>query len=284
MRVENKILHEKEIAAKEVEKQKEELSLKNQSISESMRYASRIISAMLPSEKYIKSLIPDSFTLFISKEIVSGDFYWVDESVDKVFVAAVDCTGHGVPGAFMSIIGLDILRNTLAKGINTPSEILDELNIGVTNIFKNDGFDNDLKDGMDISIIAIHKYKNIIEYAGAINQIFLIRNDNIKEYKANRFSISPVNTGFGKFTNHTIPNEDNDMIYLFSDGYVDQFGGPDEKKFKYRRFRHILLNNYHKPVDEQKNILKRVINSWRGQLEQIDDILIMGIRIHTKNK
>ncbi len=284
MRKENKILHEKEITAKKVEKQKEELSLKNQSISESMRYASRIINAMLPSKKYIKSLIPDSFTLFMSKEIVSGDFYWVDESDDKIFVAAVDCTGHGVPGAFMSIIGLDILRNTLAKGINTPSEILDELNKGVANIFKRDGFDNDLKDGMDISIIAIHKTKNIIEYAGAINQLFLIRNDHIHEYKANRFSISPINLGFGKYTNHVIEVKDNDMIYLFSDGYVDQFGGPDEKKFKYRRFRHLLLNNYHRPLDEQKGVLKRVINTWRGQLEQIDDILVMGIRIHTKDK
>lgn len=282
MRKENKILHEKEITAKKVEKQKEELSLKNQSISESMRYASRIINAMLPSEKYIKSLIPDSFTLFMSKEIVSGDFYWVDESVDKVFVAAVDCTGHGVPGAFMSIIGLDILRNTLAKGINTPSEILDELNIGVANIFKKDGFDNDLKDGMDISIIAIHKFKNIIEYAGAINQLFLIRDNHINEYKANRFSISPINLGYGKYTNHVIEVKDNDMIYLFSDGYVDQFGGPDEKKFKYRRFRNLLLNNHHRPLDEQKDVLKRIINAWRGQLEQVDDILVMGIRIHTK--
>ena len=283
MRKENKILHEKEIAAKKVEKQKEELALKNNSIAESMRYASRIIGAMLPSRKYIKSLIPDSFILFISKDIVSGDFYWVDESVDKVFIAAADCTGHGVPGAFMSIIGLDILRNALAKGINSPSEILDELNISVANIFKKDGFENDLKDGMDISIIAIHKYENVVEYAGAINQLFLIRKDNIHEYKANRFSISPINTDFGKYTNNIIEVEDNDMIYLFSDGYVDQFGGPDEKKFKYRRFRHLLLNNYHKPVDEQKNILKRIINTWRGQLEQIDDILVMGIRIHKKH-
>jgi len=283
IRKENKILHEKEIVAKKVEKQKELLSLKNSSIAESLRYASRIIDAMLPTDKYIKTLIPDSFILFMSKEIVSGDFYWVDESVDKIFVAAVDCTGHGVPGAFMSIIGLDILRNTLTKGINTPGEILDELNIGVANIFKKDGYDNGLKDGMDISIIAIHKYENVIEYAGAINQMFIIRKGKLFEYKATRFSISPINTGYGKFKTNVIEVEDNDMLYIFSDGYIDQFGGPDEKKFKYRRFRHLLLNNYHKPVDNQKGILKRIINSWRGQLEQVDDILVMGIRIHSKH-
>ncbi len=204
IRKENKILHEKEVVAKEVEKQRELLSIKNNSISESMRYASRIIDALLPTKKYIKKLIPDSFILFMSKEIVSGDFYWVDESSDKVFVAAVDCTGHGVPGAFMSIIGLDILRNIIIQGIDTPGEILDKLNREVAGTFRKDEFSNDLKDGMDISIIAIHKYENTIEYAGAINQMFILRDDNIIEIKGNRFSISPITTGYGHFKNHTI--------------------------------------------------------------------------------
>lgn len=284
IRRENKILNEKQIVAKEIEKQKELLSVKNNSISESMRYASRIIDAMLPTGKFIKTLIPDSFILFMSKDIVSGDFYWVDDSFDKVFVAAVDCTGHGVPGAFMSIIGLDILRNIINEGIDTPGKILNKLNKDVSAIFRKDGLKDEMKDGMDISIIAIHKYNNSIEFAGAINQLFLIRDDNILEVKGNRFSVSPANNNIGEYTNHVIEVKDNDMIYIFSDGYVDQFGGPDEKKFKFRRFRHLLLNNYKKPVDEQKNVLKRVINSWRGQSEQVDDILVMGIRIHTHNK
>ncbi len=282
IRNENKILHEKQKIADKVEKQREQLSVKNQSISESLRYASRIIDTMLPSKKYIKKLLPDYFILFMSKEIVSGDFYWVDETVDKTFVAAVDCTGHGVPGAFMSIIGLDILRNIILQGIDTPSEILDNLNNEIASIFSSDEEENDFKDGMDISIIAIHKYENIVEYAGSINQMFLIRDDNINEIKADRFSISPININRGLFKNHILEVKDNDMIYLFSDGYVDQFGGPDEKKFKYRRFRHMLLNNYKRPVEEQKGVLKRVINSWKGDLEQVDDILIIGIRIHSK--
>ncbi len=282
IRKENRILHEKQIVAKEVEKQKELLAVKNNSISESMHYASGIINALLPTNEQIKKIIPDSFVLFMSKDIVSGDFYWFEETEDKIFAAAVDCTGHGVPGAFMSIIGLDLLRNITESGVNTPSKILDHLNRGIYSMFRNEEQGHKLKDGMDMSIIAIHKHKNIIEFAGAMNQMYFIRDDKITEIKGDRFSISPINyLTYGSFTNHIINVENNDMIYLFSDGYVDQFGGPDDKKFKYRRFRHMLLNNYEKPLDEQKDILRRVINTWRGVQEQIDDILVIGIRINT---
>ena len=282
IRKENRILNEKQIVAKEVEKQKELLAIKNTSISESMRYASGIINALLPTNEQIKKIISDSFVLFMSKEIVSGDFYWFQETEDKIFIAAVDCTGHGVPGAFMSIIGLDLLRNITESGINTPAKILDHLNRGIYSMFRNEEHGHKLKDGMDISLIAIHKYKNIVEYAGAVNQMYFIRDDKITEIKGDRFSISPVNyLTYGSFTNHVINTEIGDMIYLFSDGYVDQFGGPDDKKFKYRRFRHMLLNNYEKPLEEQKEILKRVINTWRGTQEQIDDILVIGIKIQS---
>jgi len=283
IRKENRILHEKQIVAKKVKIQKELLAIKNNSIAESMRYASGIINALLPTKEQIRKIIPDSFVLFMSKEIVSGDFYWIEETEDKIFVAAVDCTGHGVPGAFMSIIGLDLLRNITDLGIDSPSKILDHLNKGIYAMFRNEEEGHKLKDGMDLSIIAIHKNKNIIEFAGAMNQMFIIRDDSITEIKGDRFSISPINyLTYGSYTNHVINIEDNDMIYLFSDGYVDQFGGPDEKKFKYRRFRHILLNNYEKPLNKQKDIFKRVINTWRGTLEQIDDILVIGVKIHTK--
>lgn len=282
IRKENRILNEKQIVARKVQKQKELLAVKNNSISESMRYASGIINALLPSKEQIKRIIPDSFVLFMSKDIVSGDFYWVEETEEKIFVAAVDCTGHGVPGAFMSIIGLDLLRNITDSGIDTPSKILDHLNRGIYSMFQNEEQGHKLKDGMDLSIIAIHKYKNTIEFAGAMNQMYFIRDDKITEIKGDRFSVSPINyLTYGSFTNHVINIEDNDMIYLFSDGYVDQFGGPDDKKFKYRRFRHLLLNNYEKSLQEQKDILKRVINSWRGTQEQVDDILIIGIKIKT---
>lgn len=281
IRKENRILHEKQIVAKEVEKQKELLAVKNNSIAESMRYASGIINALLPTKEQFRKIVPDSFVLFLSKEIVSGDFYWIEETEEKTFIAAVDCTGHGVPGAFMSIIGLDLLRNITESGVETPSKILDQLNRGIYTMFRNEKEGHKLKDGMDLSLIAIHKYKNIIEFAGAMNQMYIIRDDTITEIKGDRFSVSPINyLTYGSFTNHVINVEKNDMIYLFSDGYVDQFGGPDDKKFKYRRFRHMLLNNYEKPVKQQKDILKRIINTWRGTQEQIDDILVIGVRIH----
>ncbi len=280
IRKENRILHEKQEVAKEVEKQKELLAIKNRNIAESMRYASGIINALLPTKEQIRKIIPNSFVLFMSKDIVSGDFYWFEETEDKIFVAAVDCTGHGVPGAFMSIIGLDLLRNILESGIDIPSKILDNLNRGIYNMFRNEDQGHTLKDGMDISLIAISKKENIVEFAGAMSQMFLIRDDKITEIKGDRFSVSPINyLTYGSFTNNVINVEKGDMIYLFSDGYVDQFGGPDEKKFKYRRFRHLLLNNYEKPLNEQKDILKRVINTWRGALEQIDDILVIGVKI-----
>jgi ligand-binding sensor domain-containing protein/serine phosphatase RsbU (regulator of sigma subunit) len=283
IRKENKILQEKQIVARQVEMQKELLSVKNTNIAESMRYASRIINALLPSKNRINKLINDYFILYMSKEIVSGDFYWFDQKNDKVIIAAADSTGHGIPGAFMSIIGMELLRNILIKGIDKPSDILDELNKGIASVFKNEEKTGEMKDGMDITIISIHKNENVIEFAGAVNQLYLLRDDNIVEIKGDRYPISPASYNqYGKFTNHVLQVEDNDMIYLFSDGYIDQFGGPDEKKFKYRRFRNMLLNNYMKSADEQEKILKRVINSWRGNLEQVDDIMVLGIRIHTK--
>ena len=143
-------------------------------------------------------------------------------------------------------------------GINTPAKILDELNKGIASMFKKDEKAQMLKDGMDLSMIAIHKKSNLLEFAGAINQIYIIRDGNIIEVKGDRFSISPANYHeYGKFSNHIFELEDKDMIYMFSDGYADQFGGPDEKKFKYRRFRHMLLNNFHKPVNEQKRTYGR---------------------------
>ncbi len=281
IRKENKILQEKQIVARQVELQKELLSAKNTNIAESMRYASRIINALLPSKNRINKLVNDYFILYMSKEIVSGDFYWFEQKNGKIIVAAADSTGHGIPGAFMSIIGMELLRNILIKGIDKPSEILNELNKGITSVFKNEDNTKDMKDGMDIAIISIHTDENLIEFAGAVNQLYILRDDNIIEIKGDRFPISPASYNqYGRFTNHLLKVEDKDMIYLFSDGYVDQFGGPDEKKFKYRRFRNMLLNNYMKDTAEQEKILKRVINSWRGNLEQVDDIMVLGIRIH----
>lgn len=282
IRKENRILQEKNRASREVALQKEELAIKNQNISDSIRYAKRIIVAMMPTEKFFKRLLPQSFVLFKPKDIVSGDFYWIDEKDGKIYVAAVDCTGHGVPGAFMSIIGLDLLRNILSLGIETPADILAKLNSEVANIFMKEAYDHDddfVRDGMDISICAVDINNRRVEYAGAINPLYLIRNDNIIEIKGDRVSIGPAEIQQrAVFKNHVIDVMSGDALYMFTDGYVDQFGGSTGKKYKYRRFRHLLLNIYQYDVEKQKMIIEEVIESWRGENEQVDDILVIGIK------
>jgi len=278
LRKANQVLIEKQKTAQKISKQKEELSLKNKNITDSLNYAQRIIKAMMPSQKLLQKLLPNSFILFRPKEIVSGDFYWIGEKNHKIFVAAVDCTGHGIPGAFMSIIGFDLLRNiTKVQGIEDPAEILNLLNLGVADTFGEDE-DNAVKDGMDIAFCVIDKSTQTLEFAGAFNPLYLIRDNRILEIKADRFSVGKASSiEEQRFTSHVIPLQPKDVIYIFSDGYVDQFGGTEAKKFKFRRFRHVLLNIHKLPVEEQKAMLNKSFDEWRGNLEQVDDVLIIGI-------
>lgn len=281
LRKANLILKEKEIASLEVERQRRELAIKNKSITSSIQYARKIQEALLPSDQLFKKLLPDSFILFKPKDIVSGDFYWITERNNKVFVSAVDCTGHGVPGAFMSLIGFDILENIIkVQGVEKPSEILNFLSMGIENIFHRDEEDYLLRDGMDLSFCAIDREKRQLEYAGAFNPLYLIRDNKLMETRADRFSISLKHELHkqNQFTNHSISLKKGDMIYLFSDGYPDQFGGPNAKKFMYRRFRHMLLTIHKLPSQEQKDFLEESIQAWKGKNDQVDDILVIGIR------
>ncbi|PLX05846.1 MAG: serine/threonine protein phosphatase, partial [Marinilabiliales bacterium] len=276
----NQILQEKQLAALEIAKQKEELTIKNKNITDSINYAKRIQQAMMPSVYLFKKLFPESFILYKPKDIVSGDFYWITEKNNKVFVSAVDCTGHGVPGAFMSIIGFDLLRNITEKGIEDPAEILNRLNDGVSEIFSRNNEEQTVKDGMDIALCVIDRTDQTIQFAGAFNPLYLVRENKIIEVKANRFSVGMVDKEEDHvFENHEVKIRDNDMFYIFTDGYPDQFGGPLGKKFKYRRFRHLLLTINNLPVDQQKAFLEENIENWRGELEQVDDILVLGIRL-----
>ncbi|MBI5217428.1 MAG: SpoIIE family protein phosphatase [Bacteroidia bacterium] len=277
----NQILREKQYAALEIAKQKEDLSRKNKAITDSINYAKRIQEAMMPSEYLFNKLLTDAFILYKPKDIVSGDFYWIAEKKNKIFVAAVDCTGHGVPGAFMSIIGYDLLKTiTKEREIENPAEILNQMNEGVSDTFSKNIVDWDVRDGMDISLCVIDKNNKTIEYAGAINPLFVVRNNRVVEIRGNRFSVGS-NDLDEKFTfeHHIMPLRDNDMVYLFSDGYADQFGGPLGKKYKYKRFRHFLQTISAYPLKEQKKYLEDNINKWRGDMEQVDDILVIGIRV-----
>ncbi len=281
LRSANSVLREKELASAEVSRQKEELILKNKNITDSINYAKRIQMALMPKSRHFRQLFPESFVFYKPKDIVSGDFYWINQINDKIFFAVVDCTGHGVPGAFMSVIGYELLRNIInVKGIEKPSEILNILNEDFSRIFNPAGDkDFSFRDGMDIGFCVIDRKKARLEFAGAFSPMYLVRNNKITEIKGNRFSVGFMEDLVDeKFDNHFLQLQKDDMIYLFSDGYPDQFGGEEGKKFKYRRFRHMLLNIHALPAQKQEELLNQSIIQWMGDQEQVDDILVLGVR------
>ena len=282
LRRSNRVLRERDVAAREVSRQKDLLSLRNKNIEDSLKYAQRIQMAMLTTTRLFNTILPESFILHKPKEIVSGDFYWISEVEDKIFVAAIDCTGHGVPGAFMSLIGFELFRKIInMQCIFDPGGILNALNSNFEEIFGND-VDLALKDGMDLAFCVLHKDTMILEFAGAFNPLYIIRENKLIEVKGDRFSVGadtdPDDPMRKIFTSHRMKLEKEDMLYIFTDGYTDQFGGPEGKKYKYRRFRHLLLTIHQLPLKKQREYMEDSIEEWRGDLEQIDDILVIGIK------
>jgi serine phosphatase RsbU (regulator of sigma subunit) len=277
-----KVLEEKvterteELAAKNAE-----LAEKNKDITDSIRYAKRIQEAILPPESLVKKYLPDSFIFAKPKDIVSGDFYLVDKKGEQVVFAAVDCTGHGVPGAFMSIVGHNILSHALSEsGTVTPSVLLDKLNKGVSEALNQASEDTKLRDGMDIALCAVNFNTLELQFAGAYNPLFIVRGGEFIEVKGDNIAIGSY-TGIQQstYTNHRIQLQKGDIIYVFTDGYIDQFGGPDGKKFKLNQFKSMLstLNNVSLP--QQALIIEKSIEQWRGVLQQVDDILVIGVKI-----
>ncbi len=283
----NRQYKERELIAKKVELQKEELTQKNKNITDSINYAKRIQMALMPSAKLFKKYFSDSFILHIPKDIVSGDFYWINEVDGRIYFAAVDCTGHGVPGAFMSIIGFELFRRiTEIEKKKRPAEILNSLSHGFETIFR-DIEDITLRDGMDAAFCAIDPELKVLEFSGAFNPLYLVRDNTITEIKGDRFAVGLSHAEDElppqQFKDNVIPLQENDVIYIFTDGYADQFGGPEGKKYKYRRFRHLLLALHQLPMDRQVEFLRRSIMDWKGNLDQVDDVLVIGIRIHQKD-
>jgi serine phosphatase RsbU (regulator of sigma subunit)/HAMP domain-containing protein len=270
----------------EVVKQKEEIEKQNEKISElytevtdSIRYAKRLQEAILPPDDLVKKLLPNSFVLYKPKDIVSGDFYWMDEKNGKTYFSAVDCTGHGVPGAFMSIVGYNALNNALSK-CDTPAQILDYLNKEISQTLHRNSASGTTKDGMDLSLCSFNPKTLELEYAGAFNPLYILRNNEVEQIKADKFPIGSYFDGQPQsYTNHTIQLQKGDYVYIFSDGYADQFGGPKGKKYMYKQFRDYLLELVGKKIDTQKNFLNNNIEHWKGSLEQVDDILVIGLHI-----
>src|ERR1035437_2513546 len=272
-------VHQKE----EIEAKNGELEVLYKHVTDSIKYAKRIQEAMLPPDSLLKQVLPNSFVLYKPKDIVSGDFYWVDQKDGKTMFAAVDCTGHGVPGAFMSIEGHNILKHVVNNNnFTTPSLILDSLNEGVSETLHHghEHEEGQAKDGMDISFCTIDFKTLELQYAGAYNPLYIIRNGEVIQTKANKF---PIGLFLGeekkKFTNHTIQLQKGDFIYIFSDGFADQFGGPYGRKFMAIPFRVLLMDIHREPIEKQKEILNKTLEEWRGQLDQVDDILVIGVKI-----
>lgn len=264
---------------RELQSQKEMVEEKNREIVDSINYALRLQRAIIPTAAKVKSELPDSFVYFKPKDIVSGDFYWMNVVEGKVLIAAVDCTGHGVPGAMVSVVGANGLNRCVKEfNLRQPAAILDKLTDLVKETFESG--EDKVKDGMDGALCSIDVKARKVEYAGAHNPLWIIRKgaEELEEIKADKQPIGDFD--FRKpFTNHELDLNEGDLIYFFSDGYVDQFGGPKGKKFKYKTLKNLLFNNRNESMENQMAILEKTFNEWKGDLEQLDDVCIIGVRI-----
>ncbi|MAE14802.1 MAG: hypothetical protein CL821_04325 [Crocinitomicaceae bacterium] len=259
---------------------RERLEEKNKEIVDSINYAKRIQDAMMTSEGYRKSVIPKSFTFFKPKDVVSGDFYWVFKDKDEnIFFTVADCTGHGVPGAFMSMIGTSLLNEIIVeKGIKETNKILDEMRALIIKSLNQDEND-DQKDGMDISICKLNLKKNSLEFSGAHNPLLVVSKGEIKTYKGDSQAVGLETLNIKPFSKHTLKLQKNDMIYIYSDGYQDQFGGENGKKYMAANFKKFLLKISKEEEKKQNKLLEIELANWMKNEEQIDDICIMGVRV-----
>lgn len=275
-----KILEEQKSELEEqVKIRTSELEQKNRDILDNLHYARRIQSAILPETSQIYQALKDSFVLYLPKDIVSGDFYTFSQREGKVIFSAADCTGHGVTGAFMSMIGSSQLNQIInERGITQPARILNQLNTGIVEALKQNP--DEINDGMDIALCSIDLAEKKLQYAGANRPLWIIRDGEWKEIKADKMAIG----GFRlkaemTFSNHEIHLHKGDLIYFFSDGYADQFGGDDGRKMLSKRFRDKLISMQNLSMREQEKELMTYFNNWKGHYDQVDDVLVIGIRI-----
>jgi len=281
----------------ELAKQKEVLETINTDVHDSIEYAFRIQNAALPPKQILDNVVAESFILFKPKDLVSGDFYWFANFENTTVITAADCTGHGVPGALMSILGIAILKEVvIGEFITHPGVILRKLRKGIISSL-NQKQDSIEKDGMDMSLISINTDEKLIQYSGANNPLYIVRpiencienyefmiefdrNDKyvLYEIKPDKMPIS-IYLRMDRFNTHEFNYKQGDILYMFSDGYADQFGGEKAKKFKYKPFKNLILKNAHKSLSEQKNCLDETFNNWKGNLEQIDDVVVIGLKL-----
>jgi serine phosphatase RsbU (regulator of sigma subunit) len=270
----------------------EQLSGAYKDIKDSIIYAKRLQEAILPSESYIKSFLPKSFILYKPKDIVAGDFYWfhaselpsagseLRTSPNELFIAAADCTGHGVPGAMVSVVCSNALNRAVVElGITDPGKILDKVRDLVIETFEKSK--EEVRDGMDISLVSLKELSNghvLVRWAGANNPLWFISNGKFNELKPDKQPIGK-HINLHPFTSHSVELRRGDTIFLFTDGYADQFGGPKGKKFKYKQLAQLLLENGSCSAEEQKRLLEESFENWRRNYEQLDDVCVVGIQL-----
>ena len=259
---------------------KELIDSQKKILMNSITSAKHIQNSILPSDARMKELLPTHFVFNKPKDIVSGDFYWINEDEGKVLLALADCTGHGVPGAFISILGISILNDVFAKHSNLPTgSFMNEIRENVIINLNQTGKQEDIKIGMDMSLIKIDRKKQILYFTGANHNLFMVRSGEFEQYRGDRMPVS-VNIGrYHPYNTHSIEYSPGDMIYLLSDGYPDQFGGERRKKFGYPRFKKLLTEIHEESLKQQYLTLIRKLDEWQYGLEQIDDILIIGVKL-----
>ena len=273
------LLEEKNHALNMIENQNVVLKQKEKDITDSLIYAQRIQEARLPSEKYFRKHFPSSFIFLKPRDIVSGDFYLIGEKKQWIYIIAADCTGHGISGALMSMIGMEIIEKAMNEcDITKPSKILSYIDESLEKIFSHEKSRGDvIMDGMDVGVCAINKQERKIIYSGALFPMYIISDNSLTQIKADKVIIG-MNPDRLSYTDHEINIKENDVLYLFSDGYADQFGGAENKKFMYRRFRYLLLNIHKFNAEDQKLILEENLENWMGDSPQVDDIMVIGFK------
>lgn len=264
----------------EIEKQRDQIYKQNEEITQSITYARKIQSAVMPSVDVINQMLGDYFIMFRPRDIVSGDFYWMTEHNNRIVVVAADCTGHGVPGAFMSMMGVSFLNDIVnVDGQTQPDKILNTLREKIKSTLYQIGKDGETRDGMDISVCVFLKNTRTLMFAGAYNPLYITRKGELIEHKADKMPVGVHPKEKELFTLHNIKLEADDNLYIFSDGYVSQFGGPDGRKFMAKPFKDLITSIHGKPMNEQRAILEDTMDRWQAAHDQVDDILVIGIAV-----
>jgi serine phosphatase RsbU (regulator of sigma subunit) len=268
-----------------VVEQRDQIILQNKEITSSIQYARRIQQAVLPGKRTLERTLPEHFILFKPRDIVSGDFYWVEKKEELIVVVVADCTGHGVPGAFMSLLGLTYLNEIVNhEGILKASEILNRLRKNIIRAMSHKDEAEKAKDGMDLALVVIDRQLDMLEFAGAYNPMILVRNGELSEYRGDNMPVGQHIVEAKSFTNRKVALRQGDMIYLYSDGYPDQFGGPKGGKYKARPFKNFLMQISGEPLKKQASMLEKELWNWMGEVPQVDDILVTGIRYSKQQK